>query len=256
MAGLKGIFEADFAPFTAAVAQASATLKSFEADGAKVETRLTNLTNSLTGVKIAQQATLAAEAVTRLGESGGLTAGILKLTDAELARVGATAIEAQAKFAALGQTAPAAIQQLAKAATDLADKQKEGASRADEFGAAIGGMVTKFFTVEAAVELFKQALDFTKEAIDDAAALEDLSRATGITTDGLQRLGYVGVESGVDLDTMARGVEQLSSKLAHGDKNATEAVEALGLSVKNLIAAGPKRRSCKSPRRPGASKIR
>jgi hypothetical protein len=237
---ISGKFEADFTSFTAAVAQAEVSLKNFEADGAKVETRLTNVSNALSGVKVIQQATIAAEAVTRLGEAGGTTAGLLKLTDAELARVGATALEAQAKFQALGQTAPAAIQEIAKAATDLAEKQKEGGGQLGDFAGALGGLVTKFLTAEGAIELFKKAFDFTKEAVANAAALEDLSRATGITTDGLQRLSYVGAEFGVDTETMARGVEQLSTKLAHGDKNATEAVEALGLSVKTLIAAGPK----------------
>jgi hypothetical protein len=48
------------------------------------------------------------------------------------------------------------------------------------------------------------------------------------------------VEFGIDLEQMARGVEQLSAKLANGDKNASDAVQKLGISVSDLLAEGPK----------------
>src|SRR5437762_483503 len=49
-------------------------------------------------------------------------------------------------------------------------------------------------------------IDMGKEAFADAARFEDLSKATGISIQSIQALGYVGVEFGVDLEQMARGV--------------------------------------------------
>jgi hypothetical protein len=233
---LKGIFEADFTPFTAAVAQAQVSLKSFEGDGAKVETRLNSLTNSLSGVKIVQQATLATEAVTRLGDAGGLSAGLLKLTDSELQRVGASAQAAADKLRALGQDVPAGIQQIADAAKAA---RTEGEGMGSSLSDVATSLAAKYLSFEAVMELVKKAFDFAKEALASAAALEDLSRATGISTDGLQRMSYVAKEFGVDQETMARGVETFSMKLAESNPKAVKAVTDLGLSVKDLIAAGP-----------------
>lgn len=88
-------------------------------------------------------------------------------------------------------------------------------------------------------ETLRKVFDFSKEILESTAKLEDLSLATGISREGIQKLGYVGQEFGVDLEQMARGVEQLSAKLAGGDKSAVLAVQMLGLSVKDLIASGP-----------------
>ena len=88
-------------------------------------------------------------------------------------------------------------------------------------------------------DAIRELITLGKEAVTETAALEDLARATGINTTALQQFIYVGKEFGVGTDQMVRGVEQLSAKLANGDANATRAVQALGLSVKDLIASGP-----------------
>ena len=85
----------------------------------------------------------------------------------------------------------------------------------------------------------EKLVEFVKDAVEGAARLEELHLATGVSAEGIQRLGYVAKGFGVDLEEMAHGVEQFSAKLASGDPNATRAVEMLGLSVKGLIAAGP-----------------
>ena len=98
------------------------SLKSFQDNGTNAAASLTRIENSLTGVKIVQQATIAAQAVANLGEAGGITAGLLQLTDAELQRVGASAVEASAKLKAMGQEVPPGIQQIADA-TKAANKE-------------------------------------------------------------------------------------------------------------------------------------
>jgi len=101
-------FSADFASFEAAVQQAEVSLRGFESGAGKVETSLTRMANSLSGTGLIQQATLMAEAVTRVGGSS-------TLTEAELARVGSTAAQAAQKLTALGQDVPPQIQALANA---------------------------------------------------------------------------------------------------------------------------------------------
>lgn len=85
----------------------------------------------------------------------------------------------------------------------------------------------------------ERVAEFVAASVEAASRIEDLSRATGVSIDSFQRLSYVGKEFGVDAEQMARGVEQLSSKLANGDANAVKAVQMLGFSVDELIAKGP-----------------
>lgn len=179
------------------------------------------LAASFSGDKLVQQANNVVAAIVQIG-------GISKLTDAEQARVNATLDKALDKYAALGKTAPPGMQAIA----DATRKAQESTSVWTEL---MAGFVSAF-TLEKVIE---KVFEFASSAVEATARLEDLKLATGISTDGLQRFGYVGKEFGIDLQTMARGVEQFSAKLANGDANATKAVEMLGLSVKTLIAAGP-----------------
>ncbi len=101
-------FAADFAAFQSAVDQADVKLAEFEGNSNKVTAGLTRMANSLSGTNIIQQATLAAQAVDKVG-------GVAVLTQQELARVGQIAQEAAAKLQALGQEVPPKIQNLADA---------------------------------------------------------------------------------------------------------------------------------------------
>jgi hypothetical protein len=101
------------------------------------------------------------------------------------------------------------------------------------------GMMEHLVERAVILEALHEAFNFAKEVIASTARIEELSLATGITTEAIQQLAYVGKAFGVDSEQMARGVEQLSAKLANGDANATSAVQMLGLSVKALMAEGP-----------------
>ncbi len=108
-----------------------------------------------------------------------------------------------------------------------------------KFGGAMQGALST-------VELFTgtltaaAAIKFADSLISDASHLKNLSAATGVTTDDLQRLTYVGAEFGLGVDEWSHGVEQLSARLAGGDKSASRAVSDLGLNIDKLIQAGPK----------------
>lgn len=123
--------------------------------------------------------------------------------------------------------------------TDAHAAATKGASGA---GSAFGGMLQQVTGLLGAFGIATSAaalVGFVKDAIEGAARLDELSRATGISTTGLQQFKYVGIEAGVGMEQFARGVETLSARLATGDKSATKAVQELGLSVADLIAAGP-----------------
>jgi hypothetical protein len=218
---ITGRFDADFASFYEACTKAEVHLKSFEDGAGKVETSLNRMVDNFSGRKVISEAILMTEAVDRIG-------GVSKLTQAELQKVGAVASEAVHKLDALGSTVPANMRKLADTAQGAGHEVGQLAELGQKFVAA--------FALEKVIE---KTFEWVADVIFATAELEKLERSTGINTDSIQRLGYIGKEFGVDLETMTRGVEQFSDKLAHGDANATRAVEMLGLSVKGLIAAGP-----------------
>lgn len=140
-------FAADFSSFQADVQKAEVSLKSFEQGAGKVETSLNRMTNGLSGTKLIQDATLAAEAVERIG-------GVSKLTEAELQRLSAQAKEASEKLRAMGQDVPAGIQKIADAGKQttgvFSDLNKQVAATAAGFISAqaiIGGVQTGFRTL-------------------------------------------------------------------------------------------------------------
>src|SRR4051794_29553714 len=140
---ISGTFIADFSSFQKACAEADVALTGFQGNASKVESQLNRVSDSLSGVKIVQQATLAAEAVQRMG-------GVSTLTEKELARIGATAQEAAAKLVAMGQDVPPGIQRIADAA--------QGTTSA--FGTLLGRIgetAAGFFTAQAALNALEGA---------------------------------------------------------------------------------------------------
>lgn len=74
--------------------------------------------------------------------------------------------------------------------------------------------------------------------VEWAGHLTDLADKTGMTTEALQRLAFVGTQSGVSIDSLANGIVRLQRNLST-DKGAQKAIEALGLSVSDLLAMAP-----------------
>lgn len=135
---ITGSFLADFSSFYDAVRQADVELNGFQQNAAKVESALDRATNAFSGQKIIQQATIAVEAVERIG-------GVTKLTEKEQERLNAQLTEAIAKYTAIGEQAPQQMTDLAAAtakagketevlATETADLAKSGESAATTFG--------------------------------------------------------------------------------------------------------------------------
>jgi hypothetical protein len=185
---------------------------------------------SMGGQGLFMQANKLTAAIDQLG-------GATKLTASEQDRATATLDKAIEKYKVMGMTAPPAMLELRDAMKGSADAAGEAHGIFDNFFNSFAAHVAEGMLLR---DVLREVMSFAKESITETAKIEDLAKATGMSTDAVQRFAYVGQEFGIESETMARGVEQLSAKLANGDKNATSAVQALGLSVKNLLSEGPK----------------
>ncbi len=211
-------FAADFSDFQTAVANANVALTSMEAGGAKVEAQINRMANSLEGGKIVQQATIAAAAVESIG-------GVSKLTEAELARVGATATEAAAKLKAMGQEVPQGIQA-------IADASKNAAKGSDEMGQSWVARIAEGLLLRDAIrELLAQAKELIIGIPEEARALNILSLQTQINVQDLQVLAAATREYGVDADQLGRAVFQLGKRIAGGDESVATAYHLMGMSL-------------------------
>jgi hypothetical protein len=213
---IKGDFTADFSDFQRAVSEATVTLDKFEANSRNVETSLTKMSNSLSGTKMISDATLMAQAVENIG-------GVSKLTEDELARLGAQAAAAADKMRAMGMEVPANLQQ-------IVDKSHEAEGIFGGMTETVTSLATSFglaFSVEKLAE-------WTKQAFETADALVRLSDRTAIGVETLQRLGVAGEEAGVSLEQIANGMNKLQKNLGVGSDSTVGALQQLGLQFKDL----------------------
>jgi hypothetical protein len=218
---LTATFEANFSKFFDAVDKAQVAIRSFEEGAARVGPRLNAMVDSFSGRRIVEQAALMARAVEEIG-------GVSKLTEKELARVGATAQEAAAKLRALGQDVPANIQKIA----DASEKSKVSLGGMLEVLGPLGPMIAGAFTVGAVVS-------FGKEILADADALQKMSDQTGISVEELQRMKAIASESGNTIEELTGAVSQLQKRLGEGDKSAVSALKALGIEIDSFLKSSP-----------------
>lgn len=214
-------FIADFTSFNQAVEKAELKLRTFQSGTAGVEKALSRMADSFTGRKLIQDATLAAEAIERIG-------GTSKLTRDELARVSSLASQASDKLRAMGQDVPPKIQQLA-AATKNVNTETSALGRAFDL---IGPKIAAAFSVGAVVA-------FAKEIGAFAGKMNDLSAETGIGVERLQALNYVAAGAGLTIENVTDGIAQLSKRVAGGDQSAVAALEKLNISVYELQRLSP-----------------
>lgn len=189
---MSGALIGDFSSFDSAVKGSITTLKTFEDGAATAGTRLTTMENSLSGVKIVQQAALAAEAVERIG-------GVSKLTEAELARVGATAIEAAAKLRAMGQDVPPGIQQIADAA-------KNATGGFQTFGQQVAATALGFVSAQAIMAVVKETIH---AVVDEFETLTLHGAAVADVSDNFDHLtAQIGRSGEALLGTLKTGTHQ------------------------------------------------
>jgi hypothetical protein len=213
---LSATFTANFASFYDAVDKADAKLKDFGAGADKVGARLNTLANQFSGQKIVQEATIMAKAVEEIG-------GVTKLTEKELARLGATTNEAVAKMKALGMEVPKNLQKIAD--------QTKGANTAttDWLGTItkMAGAVGIAFSVGAIT-------NFIGSVFSAASAIKDLSDQWGFSTDAVQKWTGAAKQSGVQAETVGKSIQFLTEQLAEGSEQYQALLKNVGLSYDEL----------------------
>lgn len=83
---------------------------------------------------------------------------------------------------------------------------------------------------------------FIKSSIDSADSLNDLSKITGASVETLAGLQLAAKQSGVELETVAKGMLKFSGVVldaSNGSKEAADKISALGLNLKTLAAQSP-----------------
>ena len=214
-------FVADFSKWDAALKNATAGLKPLEVSAKGVQAQLKSMATSLSGANIQKQAQLAVAAVNSIG-------GATKLTASEQTKLNATVNEAIAKYAALGQKAPADMIALAKAT-------KQSESALGGIASALGplaGLFAGAFTVGAITSAAGEAIKF-------AGSLNDLSAKTGISVEALQEFKFAGSAVGVTLDDVTGAVLQMQKHLVGGDASVVSALGKIGVSFNDLKQLRP-----------------
>lgn len=109
--------------------------------------------------------------------------------------------------------------------------------QADSIGGSfkkIGGYLGAYFSAQA-------LMGFTSSVINLAERFIDLSAATGISAEALQRLNYAAIDSGVSLETIVSAVQKLQLNLGSGNKKTLDVLEALGLDAETLKQQSPEK---------------
>lgn len=119
------------------------------------------------------------------------------------------------------------------------DKTREAFSSISRSLNDAGNQFGKFQAVLGGLGLAVSAVSFgamIKGAIDAADHLNDLSKQTGVAVNVLGGLGLAAKSSGVDLDSVAKGMGKFAKNMvetASGSGEAQAAFEAMGISVKD-----------------------
>lgn len=174
---------------------------------------------------IANRASLAAQGLEAIGGAG-------KLTDSQLKAVNKTLQDGLSAFRALGQEAPDQLKQVADAVESAAKPMDSLNTKIIAIGSLVGNLLANAIagTVTTLIEAGKETFRYADQ-------LENLSAATGISVEGLQRLENIGVTAGVTTETLANAVEQLQKHL--DDPAAINAIERMGLNYAHIRELSP-----------------
>ena len=88
--------------------------------------------------------------------------------------------------------------------------------------------------VLALAQLAERVLAFGRESLKAAGDLEELAEQLGITTKGLQALQFAGVQNGLGMEALEKGVAKFSQKIgeaAGGSKQMIDALNELGVKI-------------------------
>lgn len=213
---LSATFKADFADFYAAVDKAESKLIDFGAGADKIGSRLNRMSEQFSGKQVIQEASLMVKAVEEIG-------GVSKLTDKELARLGATAQEAAAKMKLMGMDVPKNIQ-------EIADKTKSADKASIDWMGTLGKIAASVgiaFSVDAIV-------GFIGSVFDAAGAVKDLSDQWGASTTFVQKWSAAARQSGIEAETVGKTIQFTTEKLTEQTEEYDALLKNIGLSGEAL----------------------
>jgi hypothetical protein len=225
---LKGTLTADFESFYAAVTKAKVQLEGFESGANKVEDRLNRATNAFQGNRIASQATIAVEAMNRIG-------GAAKLTDDEQAKVNKTLNEAIEKYQRLGKVAPDAWLEAERATRKADEETKKIPSSLDKIASSlkgIAGTIGLAFTADALI-------GFVGGVFSAAGQINDLSDKLGISAEAVQKFKYAADQSGASIETVDRALFEMNKRLGDGDKSTIAMLDLIGVKFDEVREMNP-----------------
>lgn len=218
-------FTANFDNWQKALDDAKATTRTFGKDvelaSKGVQAQLQRMTSSFDGTKVIKDATLAVAAIEKIG-------GVAKLTASEQQRLNTTVTEALAKYHALGQQAPAALQKLAQETQQASTATTTMTQRVTEYAAGLAVFALGKQLVAGVFGAFKDGLASTL-ALGDS--LSNMAAKTGMSVEGLQRLKFAGVGASVSIETLADAAAIMGVRLENADKGAVGALTRLGISL-------------------------
>ena len=195
---ISATFQADFTVFNTAVQVAQTQLRNFEDNSKKVTASLTAMENSISGVAIVQAATVASEAVERLG-------GVTKLTYDELQRLGGMAQQAVEKLNALGKNVPENMQRLADEARGAAEEVLRLQENADKAGNSFGAWVGKL-DVKGAIT---DPLGTAKQGV---LSLADTMGPSGALVGGILATGGALIKLGEDAEAVGQSIGRMGTQ--------------------------------------------
>jgi hypothetical protein len=232
-------FTADFQSFYDAVKTAEAHLTDFQSGAGRVEKSLNRMVDNFSGRKVIQEATLAAEAIERIG-------GVSNLTANELADVSAKAEEAVKKLRTMGADAPKNLQDLAAAGNRVTNSLGQTAGALRQVDGALN-------LVGVHVGPLRQAVDDLDQSFEQAAAgsLSNFAKAglvVGTLIASFKATRAVGEFLGVDWDHVDKQIGDVTAKLlGFGDAAAetaaakadvlTRASKAMGFAINDVSTA-------------------
>ncbi len=217
------------------------------------QTAVDKLAKSLQGDALIQAAQRSVAAITQIG-------GATKLTAAEAERNLALIEKAIDKLTVSGKAVPSAMLAMRDSLKQVATAGDAVASSHSKLGEVlrlnipiVGGLSAKFTENVAALgvlggvigaavvgyELLKKAIDIGAEVSEAAKQLRNLSTETGVGVEQLQAIGSVTKDVGVDTAELARGMFQLSRRVAGDDASASAALGVMGLNIQSLKKLAP-----------------
>jgi hypothetical protein len=224
---LSGTFLADFSSFYDAVEKADVSLKGMETGAGNVEKAMNRVADSFSGRKIVQDATIAVEAIERIG-------GVTKLTEAETLRLNKQLTTALDKYHALGKDAPEALVKMQAQTQAVADTAKKAESSFDWKSTLMStaGAFGIAFSVQ-------QVASFVTGVVDGAGAISDLSEKLGVSTDAIQGWQAAGELSGVTIEQIDTALSKMNANLAKGDTSTVVALDKAGLKFEEIRRMKP-----------------